>query len=198
MKITGARIRFINILLVLFVAVSSAANGGVSGHAKPPKGFSWKRFEGIRALLLVPRGWHVKMEKKNQNESFIFITRDKMEKEGGFSTGLSLNTIRNVPSVFGVLPSEYATALLIDKMQGDRESKDVGPAPEDRRFKGYKGFFRFGSEQTGKTVQYVIALGNDATGTLYVFTFESPEAEWEEAWKTGAVILNNLVLDDKY
>lgn len=184
-------------LLLFAFAGASAAYAGASGHAKTPKGFSWKRFSGIRALMLVPRGWHAK-EQKDPRGGSVFITKDKPGEDGGFRTGLSLVTVKNVPERYNMLPSAYATALLIEKMQGDRESRDVGPSPEDRRFKGYKGFFRFGPEPEGKTVQYVIALGNDATGTMYLFTFESPEAEWDEAWKTGAVIMNNLHLDEKY
>jgi len=35
------------------------------------------------------------------------------------------------------------------------------------------------------------------TGALYVFMFEAPAAEWEEAWKIGEPIIQKLGLDDE-
>lgn len=196
MKRAGARLKAVTVLVMLSLAAASAAYGGVSGHAKPPKGFSWKRFDGIQALLLVPRGWHVK-ERKGKGEVSVLIAKDKIGNNDDFTTGFSLNAVRDVPSRYKMPPTEYAF-LLMEKKRQEGESKGLGTSSEDRHIKGYRGFFRSGSEQTGRTVQYAIALGNDTTGTLYMITFESPEAEWDEAWKTGVVIMNNLGLDEKF
>lgn len=186
----------ITTLFIFTLAAASAAYAGSSGHAKPPKGFSWKRFEGIQALLLVPRGWHVK-ERKDKGAVSVLIAKDKIGDDDDFMTGFSLNAVKDIPSRYKMPPSEYAF-LLMEKKRQEGESKGLGASPEDRRFKGYRGFFRFGSEPAGKKVQYVIVLGNDVTGTIYMISFESPEDKWDEAWKTGSVILNNLVLDEKY
>ena len=196
MKRADTHSRAITILLIISLAAASAVLAADGGFPRPPKGFSWKRFGAIQAAFLVPRGWHVK-EKKSTGARTVFITRDKMGKDGSFATGFSLDAVKDIPAKYDMPPSEYAS-ILIERMQADRESKGVGPSPEHPRFKGAKGFFRSGPEQQGRVVQYAIALGNDATGTFYMVTFESPEAEWDGAWKTGAVIMNNLLLDEKY
>jgi hypothetical protein len=35
------------------------------------------------------------------------------------------------------------------------------------------------------------------TSTLYLFIFESPEAEWNAAWTTGTTIMDALAIDDE-
>jgi hypothetical protein len=43
-----------------------------------------------------------------------------------------------------------------------------------------------------------MATGNDRTGTVFLVTFESPEAEWDEAWKIGQALLKSLTFDEKF
>jgi hypothetical protein len=32
---------------------------------------------------------------------------------------------------------------------------------------------------------------------LYLFIFEAPKAEWEQAWKTGQQVVQLMLLDDE-
>jgi hypothetical protein len=40
-------------------------------------------------------------------------------------------------------------------------------------------------------------VANPKTNTLYLIIFESPEAEWDMAWKAGQKIMDTLALDDE-
>jgi len=40
-------------------------------------------------------------------------------------------------------------------------------------------------------------VANPKTNTLYLFIFESPETNWDSAWKIGKQILDSLVIDDE-
>ena len=43
---------------------------------------------------------------------------------------------------------------------------------------------------------HMLFIRNQDTDTLYVITFESPVAEWQEAWTVGKPILDRMGLDD--
>jgi hypothetical protein len=40
-------------------------------------------------------------------------------------------------------------------------------------------------------------VSNPKTNILYLFIFESPEASWDSAWKTGKQIMDTLAIDDE-
>ena len=46
--------------------------------------------------------------------------------------------------------------------------------------------------------EQVLAIGNSRTDALYLIFFESPDAMWDDAWKTGEVMLKVFFLDDEY
>jgi len=170
---------------------------GVPAHLPPaPKGYSWRWFESIKAGLLVPQGWFVKEESKSGTRAF-FITKESIDKGGRFKTGFSLNVIQNSPKKTGSAPSEYAKQF-INKMASTTQSSEVRPVGDGTYFKGYGGFFRSRPPKEDAVVQYMLALGNDKTGTLYICTFESPEREWSGAWKLGSKIMDNLALESEF
>ncbi len=42
-----------------------------------------------------------------------------------------------------------------------------------------------------------VAVGNTLTETLYIISFESPEASWEQAWKLGERMMDTFALDSE-
>jgi hypothetical protein len=53
------------------------------------------------------------------------------------------------------------------------------------------------TDSTGTIVMQTLAVANPKTNTLSYFIFESPEADWDSAWKIGKSILDTLAIDDK-
>lgn len=165
---------------------------GVSKVPAAPDGFRWQRLqESIDCRFLLPRGWHFhKVEA--ENGSAYFLTREEAAA-GTFSTGLTVNLL---PSVPGRDPLELAAATLRDLAVPNtvlnRWDLDTGP------FAGPGALIRL-TQEDGEAVRvYLLSLANRRTGSVTVIRFESPEEDWDEAWKTGVVMLDHFVLDDEY
>ena len=94
----------------------------------------------------------------------------------------------------GEAPSHYAKRF-IDKLPEMAQTawgrEEVQRGSE---LKGY-GIYSTSSGPYGTSTLYNLVLGNDKTGTLYLMVFESPERSWEEAWKKGRTIVDNVILD---
>ncbi len=52
-------------------------------------------------------------------------------------------------------------------------------------------------DASGTAVMQELAVANPKTNTLYLFIFESPESDWNAAWKIGKQIMDNLAIDDE-
>src|SRR6185295_18826881 len=138
-----------------------------------PPGYTWKRFDKIQASFLVPNGWFIKEEQKGSTTA-IFITKESIEKQRRFQTGLSVNVIKDPKTSTGSAPSTYAK-LFIERMS--KKGAAIKPFGDGTYLKGYWGLFRSKNPENTMVMQYTSALGNDKTGTLYIFIFESPESE---------------------
>lgn len=55
-----------------------------------PAGFTWQEIPELKAALLKPNGWFFKREKQKDTLAY-FITKEDIDKNGQFQTGLSVN-----------------------------------------------------------------------------------------------------------
>ena len=156
-----------------------------------PRGFVWKEILNGQSALLVPKGWFFKQESKPDTEAF-FVTKENIDVDGQFTTGLTLNVLKRIDKKANMPPSKWVMNQ-IDVMKSTKavvrsSTNTVGP------FKTF--LIRIISENQGERViiHYVYAA-NDATGTVWLYIFESPYSQWEKAWKTGEVMLRNLALE---
>ena len=81
----------------------------------------------------------------------------------------------------------------------------IAKVPEDERSptqrRRVQRFQEFGCElkdtdASGTIVMRALNVVNPKTNALHVFTFESPAANWDAAWKIGQQIMDTLALDD--
>ncbi|MBN1550544.1 hypothetical protein JW979_03700 [bacterium] len=156
-----------------------------------PSGYSWKVILNDKSALLIPDGWFFKHETKAGTEAF-FVTKEDINLNGVFKTGLTLNILKNIDAKSSMPPSVYAMKLMSEICSSNTviksSSGDNGP------FKTF--LFQVNSKNDNETliIHHVLAA-NDATGTLWLYIFEAPEEQWKEAWKTGEVMLNILALE---
>jgi len=190
--------KFIIFLLVIFTVVFaySVSPAGEKDLPPAPQGFFWKWCEAIKAGFLMPDGWFFKEEWQGETKA-IFITKESIEKEVMFKTGLSVNVIQNAEKKTGIIPSAYAKNF-IDNIQSKIQSWGLNSVGDGVYFKGYGVFSRSESRESGSIVQYTLIMGNDIKGTLYIIIFESPEVSWDENWKTGNIIIDNLALESEF
>ncbi len=96
---------------------------------------------------------------------------DVGRKKGGLASDFAIafvrQAIQNKDSVLTVIPP-----------------KSVGPAKT----------FGCRIKKDGSVVHYFL-IADDSSDKLYLFMYESPEKEWDAAWKTGEQILKKLYID---
>src|SRR5579872_2736414 len=174
---------------LLFLIALTAIVHGDEKLPEPPKGFTWKKIDEIKASVLMPDGWHYRLDKQGKTIG-AFVTREKIEDGKAFKTGLSVNVLRDQKDP---TPEKLAKTLVenLGKMGKIEDAFKVSVG----KFRGSGG--RLTVPERNVTMQFLL-LANPATNTLYIIQFESPEKEWQEAWKVGKVIMDRLALDDDF
>lgn len=169
-------------LAVLFVHAVPAID-----RPTPPPGFTWQEIPELKAAFLRPEGWFFKRE-EGKGELAYFITKESIENGSEFQTGLTVNVFRHKKGGAVETAKQYVEQLAASK-NGEKWSKEVGP------FKEF-GFLTKDTDSTGTTVSQTLMVANPKTNTLYLFIFESPETDWDSAWKIGKQIMDILAIDD--
>jgi hypothetical protein len=172
---------------VCILVLAAPARSDEPKPPEPPKGFSWKKVDEIKASFLMPDGWHYRLDSKGKTTA-VFITREKIEEGKLFKTGLSVNVVRGLKDgTAEKLAQSTVAALAKEGKVEDAFDVKVG------KLKGSGGRLTISSKNV--TMQFLV-LANTTTNTLHIIQFESPEKEWKEAWKTGMTIMEKLGLDD--
>jgi hypothetical protein len=187
-KMTSPR-RYSRELLVVPVVLLVLALPSSAVDVPPaPSGFAWQEVPELKAAFLKPNGWFYRQE--SQEGTFaVFITKEDISKGGEFQTGMSLNVfhLKKDPTVER---GKYMIESMAKAKHAEMWTRSVGP------------FQEFGcqvedTDATGAIIMHALAVANPKTNTLYYFTYESPESEWDNAWKTGKQIMDMLALDDE-
>jgi len=158
-----------------------------------PKGYSWVRCDETKSAFLKPNGWFFKKGKKGDNWGY-FISKEKIDQSGSFTTGLTVNIIPNIPRKKEMLPTEYAAAFIQTGINNRKVVKepwqnDMGP------FHAYGVVLHNTDNKGGDFITHELAIGNDTTGTMYLITFEAPAASWKAAWQLGEPMLQRFLID---
>jgi hypothetical protein len=175
------------VVLFALVAVFFAQALNAIELPKAPSGFTWQEVPELKAAFLKPDGWFFKQENRKGTQAY-FITKEDLTKNAEFTTGLTINVFhfKRDSAV------EHGEAL-IDQMASQHQvktwSRTFGP------------FQEFGCElkdtdASGTIMMHALTVANPKTNTLYLFTFESPAADWDAAWKLGQQIMDQLAIDD--
>ncbi|MES0489757.1 MAG: hypothetical protein ABUK01_07195 [Leptospirales bacterium] len=158
-----------------------------------PEGFTWESASEIQGALLKPDGWHFK-KGKSKNSILYFITKEKFKKAPVYKTGFSLKMTPDIPELYKMKPTEYAA-----KVRENSSKNLVIEKTWDQKAGSLMlyGFQYLGYKNEIPIRAFVIFLANDKTGTIFRIMFESPEKDWDETWKKGETIINNMILDDE-
>jgi hypothetical protein len=175
------------LLLLAFLTAVLAHSATAIDLSIPPLGFTWQEIPELKAAFLRPQGWFFKRV-EGKGALAYFITKESIEDSGQFQTGLTVNVFQHKKD------SAVDTAkLYIDraaaKYHVEQWSKEVGP------FQEFGCLFK-DTDSTGTAVSQVLMVANPKTNTLYLFIFESPESDWDSAWKIGKQIMDTLAIDD--
>lgn len=178
----------IGLFLLFFVQISIAQE-----LPTPPMGFEWVEAPEIKGAFLKPIGWHYKKYKQGETQGY-FITKENIDKKGGFITGFTMNVIPGIPEKMSTTPTQFAKSF-IRKASVSRKnlikpwSRSMGP------FNSYGVVIKNPDPEKGDYNTHNLVISNDNTGTVYIVIFEAPTKDWESSWKVGEVILNKLLID---
>lgn len=153
-----------------------------------PEGFDWQEVPELKAAFLKPKGWFFQQEEQKGTLAY-FISKEDISKGGEFRTGLTVNVF-HLKDGSSAGQGQLMIANIASAKHGKPWTKKVGP------------FVEFGCEvsetdETGTIVMHALAVANPKTNTLYYFSFESPEADWKDAWKIGKQMMDKLALNDE-
>lgn len=179
--------------LLSLIAVAGLALCAAADAPKlpePPSGFQWQWCEEIRAAFLRPDGWYFKQGKQKETIG-VFITKEKIEGDTAkFRTGLTVNVIPGVGKKSGGKASDYAFNY-VRLATTEKQNVISLQEPTDRgRVKtcGYR-------IRKDGTIVHALLIADDVADKLYLVMFESPEAEFDDAWQTGQTIMKKLYFE---
>lgn len=181
------------VLLILLLVIISVHSVIATELPPPPKGYSWVSCNETKSAFLKPVGWYFKKGKKGDTWGY-FITKELIDKEGSFTTGLTVNIMPDIPRKKGMSPTEYAEAYIREgtkyrKVVKSPWQNDMGP------FHAYGVVLHNTDNKGGDFITHELAIGNDTTGTMYQIIFEAPAASWKAAWQVGEPILQRFLID---
>ena len=163
------------------------------GGKQAPDGYTWKKAQCMH--VLIPDGWFY-MEQKGNGTKAFFVSKESIEREGKFKTGLSSNIIINIRKKTGIAPSANVI-FLFDSLKNTSVYRDIRSTRPAADMTQLSGLFQTKSPSSGNTiVQYLTAIGNDKTGTMYIVQFETHEADWDKNAPIANALIHNLVIDD--
>ena len=167
---------------------------GATNPPKPLAGYSWVQSKDKKIAFLRPNGWFLRRTGKGAVETMCVSVEDS-KKNGGFTTGFTLNIIKNVKKKFHKTPSEFAVAFIKDTTSKHKTLKKWNH--NQGLLKGFG--CRIKSKEKGDIamVYHYHLVANDKTGTLFICFFEAPEKSWDTAWKKGEKLMKYLWLDDE-
>jgi hypothetical protein len=179
-----------SLLTAILVGASSNAIASEPPALPPadaPSGFAWYVFEAGDSACLRPLDWFVKTEVKGDTAA-LFVSKQDIDKEGKFDTGLTLNVLRGIRRKTGKAPSEYARAYLDELLAKHVQAKRFENAPQD----GMPGIGAayVDSESSPPVVIYTFLLADDEYDILRLFILEAPQEDWAAVWARGQQMLD--------
>jgi hypothetical protein len=183
----NALARFVVLALALAAGGRALSGDQPAGFADAPTGYEWYVFEAGKSSCLRPLDWFAKTEVKGDTAA-LFLSKEDIDKEGEFKTGLTLNVMRGIQRKTGKLPTLYAEDYLHALLEKHPDATRVeNPAQS--------GMLGIGAAYLDKkaspaVVIYTFLLSDDESDILRIFILESPQEDWAQVWKTRQQMLN--------
>jgi len=187
--------RFAALPLSVYLLLGTVSPSMAFTLPQAPEGYSWQQIKDLKAAVLRPDGWLFESNDSGGRYQYM-LTKNKGHSLNDASDGTSLTiVVRRQPVGEGdarLAPSRLSAALFAEISNNrvlERTQSAVQGPFETIRYQYV--------DDSGPVREYSLLVANDATGTLYIFTFLAPVAEWEEDWQTISLVLDRIFLDDE-
>jgi hypothetical protein len=179
-------------------AVASAPSAELRKQLPPPpEGFDWLIYKNC--AVLCPAGWNQKIRPddpaKNITGAFA-ISPEVFSEKKYFDHGFTVQIHTDVKRRFGAAASP-SLAAFIQPLAAKVKKEDLLLFKEGASASGSTSILRYVDAPPGLTplVVHRYFVANDAADTIHVFTYEAPQAQWDENWKNvGTPILGRVVM----
>jgi hypothetical protein len=172
----------------------------MAGLPEPPAGFTWVRYRN--AAIAKPVGWHERSAPESDHGSQVRLgawamSPEEFSETKQFQTGYTVQVTPHPRARHGVEPSDAALLYLKPYIDAHKEPQQV--LLFDRKQKGTIEMivFRYRDAPPSKTaiIVHKLLIVNPQADSVHAFTFECPEATWQENWeKYGTPILSRVAV----
>ena len=148
-----------------------------------PPGFDWELFEEVKVAILKPEGWHRKVTKGNTFYTGS-VSVENIDEGGFFKTGFTVQVLSDLTKGTGHPPSVVASSLGNDIVQASYNTLlEVIPMKPSGSVS--EGSIRYKNAPPGgiKITVHKYFAAHDHHDKLYIFTFEAPDALWNNAFE---------------
>lgn len=157
---------------------------------QPPDGYVVKSLDAVRGTLPIPQEWHWKVQQTPQAMNY-YATKEDIDLGMGFKTGMTIWVVSpRVGIEAASFGKEWAEGLVRHGTLIDSASNSTPPFVSF----AYRIRNTTSPDQIPLIIQHT-SIANTNTRTVYLIVFESPEADWENAWAIGRTMMSGLVLD---
>lgn len=159
----------------------------------PPGGYTWEACPEINGALLRPDGWHFRKQINGDNRAY-YISKEDIESEGEFTTGLTMVSLVNYGNAYGVSAVEFAK----DYVKNAAKVSHIRKAPWTNRmgpFVAHGVIVTTPDLMKGDFVSHHLVIANEETSTVYIVIFESPVDDWAAMKVLSEPMLKYLYID---
>jgi len=158
-----------------------------------PDGFNWNYLPESSIAVLSPNDWHFLSETGSGTKAY-FISLENINTEGSFKTGMTVNVVRD--NSINATENARNFSSNIESLNNVTITEEVTERTEGKLIFYEMQYESAFSEYTATIHNLIVA--NKETNTLYVITFESPSADWEDAWEIGQIMIEQIIfLEDQ-
>lgn len=140
-----------------------------------PEGYEWYVFEEGNTACLRPREWFVRTEVKGDTAA-MFFSKEDIDKEGEFETGLTLNVVSRIQARTGRPPSQYARDYLDEFLEKYPDAQRFEEPPQY----GMKVISAALINDVSPVFMITKLLADDQADVLRIFILEFSRGAWYE------------------
>lgn len=178
---------FITVLTCFFTPKLFCAES-IQPLKKAPEGFSWHSMIVAPISFLVPSGWHF----YSIGFKGTFISRENIQKEGKFKTGLSFYLTKYDETMFSSAENWIESQISNILAATDLKVLARGVSKQSSQNLDLHWVIFEMKMPFGPTLAKQMFCYYPPKNIIFNMTFESPKEEWEASEKLGDAIVQNI------
>lgn len=162
-----------------------------------PAGFDWAIYRNC--AVLKPNGWNERTMADDLGKKVIgayAFSPEQFSEQKQFEHGFTAQVVAGFKAMNKLEPSKGAV-LMMKSITDGRPDSDILLFKDNKFPDRISYFLRYRDAPAGKTplVIHKYMIARDGDDTLHIFTYESPEAQWEANWKSfGETMLGKIAV----